>query len=188
LRRKSADPEVVTNVGRRSAITSFETGNLETISSVVANQSSRLATTAAAIAATIEREVAELDRFRPNEPESLDRHERYVGFLLKLGHDIREISTVVQQVEQATGPAEKQEKLESASEIVARARMSVGEWLEENTSLVVNYGFQVTMLGVGCLFLTLCGAPAYPAFVTSALMLGGKKAMDGIAALRKRSD
>jgi hypothetical protein len=132
------------------------------------------------LAALIDRELEELDQNKPNEPEGLLAHEEYRTFLQEVRDGLNGIAAAVNVAREEPSPTAKRAHFAKASEIVRTLGDKFDEWIKKNSTLAVDYSSKTVLLGLGTLFLTTCGAPAYMAFPVLTYLLGGKRLHDAV--------
>lgn len=133
-----------------------------------------------ALTERIAEELEKLNRERPNEPPALERHLQYIEVLSSLHAGLNEIANAIAEAQATSDAKVKQDRFAAAANHVSQLRFQLGSWIESNASTIVDYSAKTGLLGLGCWFLTLCGAPAWQAFPLLAGLLGGKELLDYI--------
>ena len=126
----------------------------------------------------VDRELAVLEGSRPNDPELLDRHVRYVSLLTEVRTGLESIARAIEEAAKEHDLASRQAKFQSASTVVKRLSDCIVEWLNTNAATVAAYASKSLLLGMGTLFLTGCGVPSVMAFPVLTFLLGGKVLVD----------
>lgn len=111
---------------------------------------------------------------RPNDPEKLDFHERYISFLEKIMQDAINISVVSNELEKKISAPD----MESAKRSVLGLHNNIKDWWANNEMDTINYGANIGILGMGTALLIFCGAPATMATTISVALGGSKKVLD----------
>jgi hypothetical protein len=134
----------------------------------------------AKVAALIDRELENIDQNKPNEADDLLAYEKYKTFLQELRDGLKNIESAVSVARSEVSPKAKRELFAKASEIVQTLGKKMDDWIKTNSALAVDYSSKTALLGLGTLFLTACGAPAYMAFPVLTYLLGGKRLHDAV--------
>lgn len=134
----------------------------------------------AKMAALIDRELENIDQNKPNEPDGLLAYEEYKTFLQELRDGLKNIESAVSVARSEVSPKAKRDLFAKASEIVQTLGKKMDDWIKTNSALAVDYSSKTALLGLGTLFLTACGAPAYMAFPVLTYLLGGKRLHDAV--------
>jgi len=132
------------------------------------------------VAALIDRELENIDQNKPNEPDGLLAYEEYKTFLQELRDGLENIESAVSVARREVSPKAKRELFAKASAIVQTLGKKMDNWIKTNSALAVDYSSKTALLGLGTLFLTACGAPAYMAFPVLTYLLGGKRLHDAV--------
>ena len=107
----------------------------------------------------------------PNDPDKLDFHEHYVDLLVKVRADAVLIASSLAEAEQDQGLGE-------ASASVVNMRGLIQDWWNENGAKVVDFGANVSLIGVGTALLSFCGAPPVMATTICGILSGSKAIAD----------
>lgn len=148
------------------------------------NASIGLDVLAASLVVSIEEELSRLENEKPNDPQSLARHESYVSLLQHLLSGLGVIAKELARAGQERGAA-RDGHLAKAASAVKQAAQAVDGWLRAKGGY--DYSGRVGLLGVGTAFLTVCGAPAIVAFPAAVALLEGKNVADAVASSSRPS-
>ncbi|WP_109116713.1 pentapeptide repeat-containing protein [Azospirillum sp. TSO22-1] len=150
----------------------------------IASQSNEVSAMAAALAFAIDEHLDELAEKKPNDPQALEFHEQYTSFLSAIADGLRQIHAALLEASKEVVASKKEEKLSLAALTAKRLGDEVRSWIDDNGKLVIDYGAKTGMLGIGTSFLSLCGIPAWEAFIPLATVVGGGTFREGIEALK----
>jgi uncharacterized protein YjbI with pentapeptide repeats len=139
---------------------------------------------AAAIAQAIEEQIVSLQHNKPNDEDDLNRHVEYVTFLEKIARALNALARDLGALQETSQPQVREEEIKRLSGVVVGLRDHIGNWWEQNQKMVVDFGFQTGLVGVGCAFLNFCGVPAWEAFPALASLVGGSKLAEGVKAAK----
>jgi uncharacterized protein YjbI with pentapeptide repeats len=135
-----------------------------------------------ALALAIDEQITDVQAHKPNDGEGLKVHKRYTEFLSGLSAQLSALGAAIDSAQLEPSAASRKEKYDSGAGLLLELRECTSNWLSENLSLVVNVGFKVGLIGIGCFFLHLCGAPPMPAAIVPTLLVGGKEPAEVILA------
>lgn len=136
--------------------------NLTLSQPAIASQLSR------ALSERIEKEIEVLNRDIPNEPSALDAHEHYVELLTFIRDQITKVSELL-ETENGHVP-----NVAGAKSVLDGIGNAIRDWGQENGQRALQYGVDVTMLGVGISFLASCGITSMLSFPVLVAILCGK--------------
>jgi hypothetical protein len=186
FRRKSA----VTGreVEEARAAPDAQTTDLAVIQQRLASNPTAISAMATSLSLAIKEEIELLQSTKPNDPQALERHEQYLSLMNQVAHGLKEIAQAISRAESAQDASSKAAELGVAARVVSNVRAVIADWLTVNGATVFDYGVKTGLLGAGCAFLTLCGAPSWQAFPALAVLLGLKSVVDAVKGTPKSPD
>jgi hypothetical protein len=124
-------------------------------------------------------QVEELNRFKPNDSDSLAKHNDLVAFLKRMAAGLADLADALEQaVSNGTDDRPEPVFLGTAGKIAKQLNLGLMEWLEANRTLVIEVPIRITLFGLGVAFLHSIGAdgiPAITALTTLVLKRGGNQ-------------
>lgn len=137
------------------------------------SQPQGLAEMALALAVNVEAEIAREEGSKPNDPAQLAGWELRVSFLSRLSNGLRELhESILAAIPRSEAPPERFQKPAS---VVGRLRNELADWIASNSQEIVDSSSRLGLIGLGTVFMGLCGAPVTGSFAVTAALLGGPR-------------
>lgn len=142
-------------------------------------------TMAVSLTVLVSDEIKRLEAERPNDPDRLDLHNRYIDFLQSVALGLAEIAVAINAAQSEPDASKKVARYERASEIASQLGSSMMNWIAQNKDGLVHFSASVGLLGAGTAFLSFCGVPNMASFAASALLLGGSTVKEMVDTILK---
>jgi hypothetical protein len=160
----SIEPAQIRKTGQPVDVTDTSPTIAQIIERKLSQRPADLRDTARALSHEFKREIARLNRAKPNDPARLSKHDKLVAFLKKVATGWDDLADALDQAV-TKGTAAKPEPvfLGKAGEIAQQLHLGLMEWLKDNRTLVIEIPVRVSLFAAGVIFLQWFGADSWAA-------------------------